>query len=128
MKLLDDRGLNHLIANQKTAETILSKQVRHVNQVLPYFLGGILITGFIFLVMMVFALPSKLLHSPIHFTWVIYHSFTIIICWYLWKKALADSTKITHSYLKNIFFVLFTSLLSANIFGLVFYIILKIRS
>ena len=126
MILLDDiGGLNHLIANQKTAEAILSKQVRHVNQMLPYFLGGILITGFIFLVMMVFALPTKLLYSPIHFTWVIYHSFTIIICWYLWKKALADSTKITHSYLKKIFFILFISLLSANIFGLVFYIILK---
>lgn len=57
----DVGGLNRVITNQETAERVLSKQVKHVNRVLPYFLSGMLVTGFVF-IMMEFALhPTFLL-------------------------------------------------------------------
>lgn len=117
----DIGGLHKLIPNRKTAEIVLRQQIKHVNRVLPYFLGGVLVTAFIFYVMMELALDKSLLLNPLHFIWIVYHSITVAICWYLWNKVLATTTQITHKFIKKVFIYLFVFFLLANVFGLIIF-------
>lgn len=135
MKLMDDiGGLHQLIPNRRTAEIVLSQQIKHVNRVLPYFLGGILITAFIFFVMMESTLHQSLLLNPLHLIWITYHSITLVICWYLWNKVLDTETQITRRFIKKVFIYLFVFFLAANVFGLftffldVYYSLISIES
>lgn len=121
----DIGGLNRLITNQKTAERVLSKQVQHVNRVLPYFLSGMLVTGFIFFFMMEFALHPSLFSMPLHSTWIICHSLTIGICWGLWKKALSSSTHITHKFIKTTFIYLTAYFLITDVIGCLLFFFLN---
>lgn len=119
---MDDVGrLHRLVPDEATAEIVLQQQVKHVNRVLPYFLVGMLLTAFIFYVMMEAALHKNFLVNPIHFIWIVYHSTTVMICWYLWRKVLAPSTQITHKFAKQVFINLFIFFLLAIIFGLAFF-------
>ena len=121
----DIGGLNTVVTNQKTAERVLSKQVKHVNRVLPYFLSGMLVTGFVFFVMMEFALHPTLLVMPLHSVWIIYHSLTIGICWSLWKKVLSSSTHITHRFIKTTFIYLTAYFLITDVIGCLLFFFLN---
>lgn len=126
MRVTDDiGGLHRVITNQNTAERVLSKQVKHVNRVLPYFLSGVLVTGIVFFIMMEFSLHPSLLKMPLHFVWIIYHSLTVVICWYLWKKALSSSTHITHNLIKTIFTYLTAYFLITDIIGCLLFFFLN---
>ena len=121
----DIGGLNTVVTNQETAERVLSKQVKHVNRVLPYFLSGMLVTGFVFFVMMEFALHPTLLVMPLHSVWIIYHSLTIGICWCLWEKVLSSSTHITHGLIKTIFIYLTAYFLITEVIGCLLFFFLN---
>ena len=121
----DIGGLNTVVTNQETAERVLSKQVKHVNRVLPYFLSGMLVTGFVFFVMMEFALHPTLLVMPLHSVWIIYHSLTIGICWSLWKKVLSSSTHITHRFIKTTFIYLTAYFLITEVIGCLLFFFLN---